>query len=269
MEQFVIKLKWDNSFKRLSNEQRGILFKVFFDYHQGLKPDFENDLTVEVLWFNLVNDVERMNTAYQNSVENGKKGGAPKGTIPWNKGKKKDDNSEPTANPTQRDVKGEDTLKEKEKYIGSSNEEPNINLSPWSEGYRKFLENFPPPKVRNTEEGSLIWESFSQQEKAEVHRHIVGYVRDNMFNQNGKYMKNSFDYLLSEMWLDMKPRSFIQKPVDRGMTNMTFITFYSNKYNVEIQEAQKFLYRTSTDREFSKYYKEYKDTENKKFKLQN
>ena len=78
-------------------------------------------------------------------------------------------------------------------------------------------------------------------------------------------MKNSFAYLEAELWLNQKPRSFVKKAVERGMKNMTFITFYSQIKNIKFEDADTFLYRTSTDDEFSKAFRLYQDHKNKIF----
>jgi len=80
MKQFIIKLEWELSFDKMTDEQRGIMVKVFFDYHNQRELDFKGDVLVEALWLNMLPNIERMNTKYLASVENGKKGGRPKKT---------------------------------------------------------------------------------------------------------------------------------------------------------------------------------------------
>ena len=67
----------------------------------------------------------------------------------------------------------------------------------------------------------------------------------------------------------MKPRSFIAKPVERGMRNMSFISFYSKLKSISEEEATAFLYRTSTDKEFSQALKLYQIEKDKLFQTKN
>lgn len=125
MEQFIIKLEWEPSFNKLTNEQRGILFQVFFDYHNQRELDFQGDLMVEVLWLNMVNNIERINNKYLASVENGKKGGRPKKTqVKPNNNLKK-----PNNNLTEPNQKDPITLKEKEKEKENNNASATSNAS--------------------------------------------------------------------------------------------------------------------------------------------
>jgi hypothetical protein len=231
---------------------------VFFDYHNKNDLNFKGDNLSECVWLLLQPNIERINNKYISCVENGKKGGRPSLTQP----NPKNNPIEPNDNPTL-------TLKEKEKekHIVFTSEEVKTNISDFSSlgGYGKFLGNFPHTKVRNITEGKEIWDTFSQEEKQEIFRHSTKYIQDMVLKKEDQFMKNSFSYLESEMWMDMKPRSFIKKPVQRGMKNMTFISFYSQKKNIKFEEADTFLYRTSTDDEFSKAFKLYKDHTNKIF----
>jgi hypothetical protein len=63
----------------------------------GIIPEFKS-LTCKLIFMSIRPNIDGANKRYTASVENGKKGGAPKGTTPWNKGKKK---SEPKANPSE------------------------------------------------------------------------------------------------------------------------------------------------------------------------
>ena len=111
-KQFIFKLEWERSIEKLTTLQKGILLQVFYDYHNGRDLDYNDDVMVEMLWLNLLPNIERMNDKYRTSVENGRKGGVPKGTVPWNKVKQQSD-SEPNTNPTQSEANQPRTLKEK------------------------------------------------------------------------------------------------------------------------------------------------------------
>lgn len=118
---FIVMLEWYPSFQELTNEEKGILFNNFFQHHLGGKLDTSNRL-VNSVWKLIEPNMVRINNAYQKNIQNGKKGGAPKGTTPWNK---KVTQTEPIANPTQtqteavsnreRNYKEKDKEKDKEK----------------------------------------------------------------------------------------------------------------------------------------------------------
>jgi len=107
MEQFIIKLEWEPSFDKMTDEQRGIMVKVFFDYHNGRPLDFKGDVLVEALWLNMEPNIQRMNNKYMASVENGKKGGRPR--------KKTNNPTKPNNNLNKPNHNQTDTLKEKVK----------------------------------------------------------------------------------------------------------------------------------------------------------
>ena len=104
MKQFIIKLEWEPSFDRMTDEQRGIMLKVFFDYHNGRELNFKEDVLVEALWLNMIPNIDRMNEKYMASVNNGKLGGRPKKTQ-----------TKPNNNLTKPNTNQTDTLKEKVK----------------------------------------------------------------------------------------------------------------------------------------------------------
>ena len=127
-KQFIFKLEWEPSIEKLTTLQKGILLQVFYDYHNGRDLDYNDDVMVEMLWLNLLPNIERMNQKYRTSVENGRKGGVPKGTVPWNKGKQKTD-SEPNTNPTQSETNQPRTLKVKVKEKVKDNVVSNNNTN--------------------------------------------------------------------------------------------------------------------------------------------
>jgi hypothetical protein len=115
--QFVVKFEWEKSFSRLTDEEKGILFQVFFDHHNNKELNFKDKNTIEAVWYALEPNIKRINENYITSVENGKLGGAPKGVIPWNKGKKK---GEPNRNLNTN-------LKEPNGNLNTNLKEPNGN----------------------------------------------------------------------------------------------------------------------------------------------
>jgi hypothetical protein len=58
MDKFIVLLEWEPSFKKMSNEQKGILFQVFFDYHNGNELDFKGDGLVESIWLSIQPNID-------------------------------------------------------------------------------------------------------------------------------------------------------------------------------------------------------------------
>ena len=112
LEKFVFNLEWATQLEEMTLEEKGIVLENLINYASGLPLNTSNRL-VNSVWKGWEPDIDRMTNNYITSVNNGKKGGAPKGTKPWNKGLKKVTNSEPNANPNQTDIepeaKGEQT----------------------------------------------------------------------------------------------------------------------------------------------------------------
>jgi len=114
MDKFIFMLEWADALETMSNEDKGILLQNLINHHKG-EPIDTSSAVVNPVFNLLIKQYGRINTKYQTSVENGRKGGAPKGTRPWNK----KDVSEPKANPKQTqkepEANQEQTYKEKEK----------------------------------------------------------------------------------------------------------------------------------------------------------
>lgn len=53
-----MKLEWEPSFNEMTDEQRGIMLKVFFDYHKGRELDFKGDTLVKCLWLNIFPNIK-------------------------------------------------------------------------------------------------------------------------------------------------------------------------------------------------------------------
>lgn len=96
-------------------EKLEMLYAIADYSMNGIEPEFKS-LTCKLIFMSIKPNIDGANKRYTASVENGKKGGAPKGTTPWNKGKK----SEPKANPSEPKA----NLNEP----GSNQGEPNANL---------------------------------------------------------------------------------------------------------------------------------------------
>lgn len=223
------------------------------------------------LWEQALPLLESDKSSYNNVVErnrkNSKNAGAPKGNKNASKQSKTiQDNPNQTSGLLNQSKTIQNNLKDKDKdndIVITSEEVITNNSNPdFSSlgGYGKFLENFPPQKVREIELGKQKWDIFSQEEKQEIFRHSTKYIQQMTETGQVKYMKNSLKYLEDEPWLQMNARTFVSKPVERGMINHTLINFYSKEQGIEFDEAQKFLYRSSTDKEYSEVYSRYKKT---------
>ena len=232
------------------------------------------------VWLSMERDFLIQQENYQKVVErnreNGKKGGRPrlengnptKPNITQNNRVGYLETQENPRKPTETQHNPEN-LKDRDKDIVITSEEVITNYSnpDFSSlgGYGKFLGNFPPQKVREIELGKQKWDIFSQEEKQEIFRHSTKYIQQMSETGQVKYMKNSLKYLEDEPWLQMNARTFVSKPVERGMINHTLINFYSKEQGIGFDEAQKFLYRSSTDKEYSEAYSRYKKTTHQLF----
>ena len=177
MDKFIVMLEWFDSFEELTNEEKGILFQNFFNHHRGLPVDL-NDRVVSVIWKSLLPHIERMNKYYLTKVENGKKGGAPKGRTPWNK--KPTPNQEHTESiPTPKQehsfkekekekekVKENIKYKEKEITYFSANTETNTNST--HTRVSNFNEFFKPLEVNKKSE--LIFDNLDDSTRKEANR---------------------------------------------------------------------------------------------------
>jgi hypothetical protein len=110
MDKFIFMLEWQDPVQYFTNEEKGILFQNLINYASG-EPLNEENRQVNIAWNFMKPNIDRMNEKYLTDVLNGKKGGAPKGSTPWNKRTP----SEPKANPQQTQSEGERTYKEKDK----------------------------------------------------------------------------------------------------------------------------------------------------------
>jgi hypothetical protein len=136
----------------------------------GIVPQFKS-LTCELIFISIRPNIDSVNKRYTASVENGKKGGAPKGTTPWNKGKKK---SEPKANPSEP----------------SSNQvEPNANL------YVSVSVSDDVSVYEDVYEDDNVSVSVSEQNRFVSWKEIDEYLKENNleFNTKGMDAKMLFD----------------------------------------------------------------------------
>lgn len=136
----------------LSPEQKGIFLDALFQYvFDGVEPQFEKGI-YKGCWTLIKPTLDNSINRYRTSVENGKKGGAPKGTEPWNKGKK----SEPKANPipTQNEPitklnKDMDKEKDKEKEMDiNMDNDKDFDFENWI-ATRKVEEQIKPSKTKS------------------------------------------------------------------------------------------------------------------------
>jgi len=102
--------EWGDAMSPLTDEQAGQFFRGVLDYHKGIEPVFI-DQTLQVLWGFLKPNIDRINNNYKKNIENGKKGGAPKG----NKNASKPNSTQKQPNSTEEQAKTNYKEKEKEK----------------------------------------------------------------------------------------------------------------------------------------------------------
>jgi hypothetical protein len=153
MDRFIVKLEWFDSLEELSNEEKGIFFQNLYNYHSNLPLNTDVKI-VNGIWKAILPNIIRMNDSYKSSIENGKKGGAPKGTVPWNKRTQ----TEPKPNLKEPKTNQDRTFKEKEKEKEKENINNDISTS--------TIENFfLEPEVKSIPYGELPWESLDNNQK--------------------------------------------------------------------------------------------------------
>lgn len=141
LERFVVMLEWETPLTNLSNEQKGILFQLLFDYHNGLDVEI-TDPMVKLAWSFLEPNIERINHNYITKVNNGKKGGRPKKTEqkPNNNLNKPNPNLTETDKEKDKD-KEKEKEKDKEKENATSNAPGKIIEADWTwsdNDYKKY-----------------------------------------------------------------------------------------------------------------------------------
>ena len=105
-EKFVVLTEWWASFNLLSLEQKGMMLQALYDYNSDVDVQIE-DVTVNAIFQLIKPNIDRMQSNYDRSVENGKKGGRPKKT--------QNNLKKPTNNPTERGEKPLNINKNKNK----------------------------------------------------------------------------------------------------------------------------------------------------------
>jgi hypothetical protein len=138
LKKFIIMLEWYPQLKRLTNEELGILFRNLFNHHLGLPIDESDRVSIGV-FEGLLPNIDRMNQKYLKDIENGKKGGAPKGNN--NASKQPKNNPQSTQEQPKDNVKT--TYKEKEKEKEKYNDIINITSNRTSgENLDEVINNF-------------------------------------------------------------------------------------------------------------------------------
>ncbi len=125
-----------------TQEEKGDILDALcrFQFY-GEMPEFTNP-KYKMFWKLVFPSINTSAARYKAAVENGKKGGAPKGTEPWNKGKKSEPKANQTTNLTQtqhepkakQDIEIENEI-EKENEIDINNNIENDDFD--FEGWRK------------------------------------------------------------------------------------------------------------------------------------
>ena len=106
LDKFVVQLEWTDAWVDLTDEEMGILFRKFISHAKGEEMEIKNRM-VKNSWLSKVNDIDRMTQKYLKDIENGKKGGAPKG----NKNASKQPPNNPQTTQEQPNLNGEMLLK--------------------------------------------------------------------------------------------------------------------------------------------------------------
>ena len=77
MDRFVVMNEWGEALSPLTDEQVGKVFRIMLNYNKGIEVEI-NDPSIKAIWNLIKPNIDRINTKYQASIENGKKGGRPK-----------------------------------------------------------------------------------------------------------------------------------------------------------------------------------------------
>ncbi len=135
--------EWYNSIQNLPVVEKGILLDNLFKYNLGQQID-DSNVMVNIVWGMLKPNIDRMNQKYLKDIENGKKGGAPKGNK--NASKQPQDNPQTTQEQPEIKEKKQPLInpqttykeKEKEKY----KEKENYNENENENDIDNFLDNW-------------------------------------------------------------------------------------------------------------------------------
>jgi hypothetical protein len=84
MDKFIVMCEWGDAISPLTLEEKGELFECMFNYQKGIEPNFST-LSLKLVWGFLKPNIDRINEKYEKNIENGKKGGPPKGNKNANK----------------------------------------------------------------------------------------------------------------------------------------------------------------------------------------
>jgi hypothetical protein len=75
---FIIYQSWEDSFNLLNCEEQSQFIKNLFMFHRGEEPILNTPM-LSIFWKSIEYNLYENDKRYKTSVENGKKGGAPKG----------------------------------------------------------------------------------------------------------------------------------------------------------------------------------------------
>jgi len=183
---------------KLPNEDIGVLVRNINDWNNGRKVTIENPFH-NAIWMMILPDLERNKETYNNIVErnttNGKKGGRPK----------KDNNQE---NPV--GILGNPNEPKKPNYncnynsIDNSSKDELSNLGQHtspdgddvvSKGLEKLESIFPPRKNAVDIDTINLWNSFTQEEKQTLIKKASVYIREELKNSEGVYIKQMSKWL--------------------------------------------------------------------------
>lgn len=215
---FVIHRSYRDSIKHFPVEVRCELWEAMTDYaFDNIEPNLTGPSMG--LWLSLKPTIDSSIKKYIQSVENGKKGGAPEG----NKNAKKQPKNNPQTTEEQPTINLD---KDKDKDIDKDIPLNPKGLKDSNGGFGKLWGVFPTTKQRNELDCLVIWDKLPQKEKQQVIRHATMYIKGETEKGNEKFIKSVQSYLESEMWKDMKPKTKEEAGVSKsGLVDFNFFKY--------------------------------------------
>lgn len=217
MDRFIIMTEWGDALAPLTDEQVGKVFRIMLKYNKGIEEEI-NDPNIQVVWNFIKPNIDRINTKYQLSVENGKKGGAPKGNQNARKTTEEQPNNN-TNQPKDNTEQPNDNLKtnykekEKEKYNNHIS-----SHSAYDERFTKIVNLFPSTKLNGVEDAyQYTWLWLDEEEKQTAEKMSKIYIERNQATP--QYIKPIGKYFDERFWnIDKVSLDFIKNKNNSGKT---------------------------------------------------
>ncbi len=210
MDRFVVMNEWGEALDPLTDEQVGKVFRIMLKYNKGIEEEI-NDPNIQVVWNFIKPNIDRINTKYQSSIDNGKKGGRPKNNL----NQPNNNQTEPNNNPTETQQNPTETYKEKEK------EKYNNHISShtaYDERFTKIMNLFPSTKQKGVEDAyQYIWTWLDEEEKQTAEKMSKIYIERNLTTP--QYIKSIGKYFEERFWnIDKVSLDFIKNQNNSGKT---------------------------------------------------